>query len=136
MASKTTNPQSPSLCVISARVRQTRSRSIKALSGFDKTDYSALERELIACLKQNYDVTHFSDAESSDWPLSNSPSFPARMFARGHSPITSSKSVDSLSNTFSFGKDLVLLQQFMQENVHTERFVINLFARVRLISYY
>ena len=133
MSTKNSDPQSPSLCVISARLKQTRSRSIKALAGFDKADYSALERELIACLKQNYDVKHFSDTDASEWPLSYSPSFPARMFARGHSPISSSKSVDSLSNSFSFGKDLELLQQFMQDNVQTERFVVNLFARVRLI---
>ena len=132
MASKVpSDPVSPSLCVISAHIKQTRSRSIKALSTFDKTDYSSLERELIACLKQNYDVTHFSDSDTSEWPLTNSPSFPARMFARGHSPISASKSVDSLSNKFSFGKELELLQQFMHDNTQTERFVINLFARVR-----
>ncbi|KAI6654913.1 hypothetical protein LOD99_2792 [Oopsacas minuta] len=127
MATNTSN--TPAICVITARIKQTRNRAIKSFHSFDKTDYSSLERELISCLRTNYDVTHFSDTDTTDWPLSNSPSFPARMFARGHVPITNSKSVDFLSNTFSFGKDLDILQQFMRDNSHIERYIINIFAK-------
>ena len=121
----------PAICVITARIKQTRNRAIRSLSSFDKTDYSAVERELISCLKQNYDVTHFPDTDASDWPLSNSHSFQVRIVTRGYSAITPSRSVDCFSDNFSFGKELDLLQQFMKDNSHIERFVINIFARVR-----
>ena len=130
----TNTPNEPVLCVITARIKQTRNRVIKSLSSFDKTDYIAAEREQISCLKQNYDVTHFPDTDATDWPLSNSHSFQVRIVTRGYSPITPSRSVDCFSTNFSFGKDLDLLQQFMKDNSHIERFVINLFARVREFS--
>lgn len=133
MATNTTND--PALCLITARIKQTRNRAIKSLSSFDKTDYSAVERELVSCLKLNYDVTHFSDTDATDWPLSNSRSFQVRIITRGYSAMTPSRSVDSFSTNFSFGKDLDLLQQFMKDNSHIERFVINLFARVRQNSH-
>ena len=123
------NSNTPAVCVITARLRQSRHRTIKALPSFDKTDYSSLERELVSCLKQHYSLTHFADTEAIDWSLSATP-FPARMNPRGHPPIKSSQSAGFLIDSFSFGKDLKLLQQFMADNPQIERFIINLFAKV------